>query len=135
MDGVFSEVSVTRKLSYSNLSVPLKVRVGRIAFGVGPQIGYLRRAADVYEGLVSGEGEFTLESDMIEMFNRWDVGLAGKVEFLLKPELGMQSARVHIATYFGLTDIVKDNTGPSVRNWSVSVGFGFPVGTGNDDGS
>ena len=47
LDGVFSEVSVTRKLSYSNLGVPLRVLVGRIALGLGPQIGYLRKADDV----------------------------------------------------------------------------------------
>jgi len=135
LDGVFSEVSVTRRLSYSNLVVPVKVVAGRFAVGIGPQLSYLRKADDFYEGLVTGEDEFTLESDVVETLNRWDVGLAAKVEFYLKPERGMQSARIHVAPFLGLTDIVKDNTGNAVKNWGVSLGIGIPVGTSSDEGS
>ena len=133
LDGVFSEVSVTRKLAYSNLVLPLKVNLGRFAVGVGPQISYLRSADDIYEGLVTGGDEFTLESDIVDTLNRWDVGLAGKIEILLKPEQGMRSARIHVAPTFGLTDIVKDNTGTAVKGWGVSVGIGFPVGASGDE--
>ena len=135
LDGVFTEVSVTRKLSYSNLVLPLRARVGRFAIGAGPQIGYLRKAQDIYEGLVSGEDQFTLESDISEGLNSWDVGIAGKVEFLLKPERGMQSARIHVAPYVGLSDMIRDNTGLAVKGWGVSVGIGIPVGTQSDDES
>jgi len=128
-------VGVTRKLAYSNLVLPVKVNLGRFALGIGPQFSYLRSAKDIYEGLVSGENQFTLESDVVDGLNRWDVGLAGKVEFLLKPERGMRSARVHVASTFGLTDVVKDNTGNAVKNWGVSIGIGVPVGASNDDGS
>ena len=133
LDGVFSDVSVTRKLAYSNLVLPLKVNLGRFAVGVGPQISYLRSADDIYEGLVSGEDEFTLESDIVDTLNRWDVGVAGKIELLLKPERGMRSARIHVAPTFGLTDIVRDNTGNAVKTWGVSVGIGFPVGANGDE--
>jgi len=132
LDDLFSETSVTRRLSYSSLSLPARVRVGRFAIGVGPQVSYLRKADDVYEGLVSGEDQFTLESDVKELLNRWDFGIATKVEFLLKPERGMQSARLHVAPTFGLTDIVKDDLGRAVSNWGVSVGIGIPVGVQNN---
>ncbi len=135
LDGLFSEVSVTRKLSYSNLVLPLKVILGRFAVGVGPQLSYLRKADDIYEGLVTGEDEFTLESDIVETLNHWDVGLVAKVEFYLKPERGMRSPRIHISPFLGLTDIVRDNTGNPVKGWGVSIGLGIPVGAGSDESS
>lgn len=135
LDGLFSEVSVTRKLSYSNLVLPLKANLGRFAIGIGPQVSYLRKAEDFYEGLVTGEDQFTLESDIVDTLNRWDVGLAAKVEFYLKPERGMQSPRIHIARFLGLTDIVRDNTGNPVKGWGISIGIGIPVGTNSDEPS
>jgi len=133
LDGLFSEVSVTRKLAYSNLVLPLKVNAGRFAIGVGPQFSYLRSAMDVYEGLVTGEDQFTLESDVVETFNRWDVGVTAKVEFFLKPERGMQSPRIHVAPTFGFTDLVVNNAGSAVKNWGISIGVGIPVGTGDGE--
>jgi len=47
-------------------------------------------------GRSSCEDRFTLESDIVATLNRWDVGLAGKVELYLKPEDGMLSVRLHI---------------------------------------
>ena len=47
LDALFSEVSVTRKLSYSNLQAFLKVKPGPLAIGIGPQLSYLRKAQDV----------------------------------------------------------------------------------------
>jgi len=132
LDGVFSNVSVTRKLSYSNLQFLVKVKLGRFAFGVGPQLSYLRKAQDVYEGLVTGQDAFTLESDVIETHNRWDVGLAAKLEFYLKPERGMRSMRVHLAPFFGMTDTLKD-TGASAKNFGMSIGIGVPVGASGDE--
>ncbi len=133
LDGVFSDVSVTRRLSYSALSLPVKVNLGRVALGVGPQVGYLRKADDVYEGLVAGGDEFTLESDIVDTMNRWDVGLLGTVEYLLKPDRGMKSARIRVSPYLGFTDTVKDNTGSPVKGWGVSLGIGIPVGTNADE--
>ncbi len=128
LDDLFSEVSVTRRLSYSNLSLPARVRVGRFAIGAGPQLSYLRKADDIYAGLVGEEDQFTLESVVKDSLNSWDFGIATKIEFLLKPERGMQSARIHVAPTFGLTDIVKDDLGRAVSNWGISIGIGIPVG-------
>jgi hypothetical protein len=134
LDAVFSDVSVTRKLSYSNLQMFLKVKPGPVAIGVGPQLSYLRKAQDVYQGLVTGEDAFTLESDIVEIMNRWDVGIAANLEWYLKPDRGMKSLRVHVTPFLGLIDTIKDNTGNSVNNWGVSVGVGIPVGASSDEG-
>jgi len=135
LQGIVSEISVTRRLSYSNLSLPVKVRVGRVAIGVGPQVSYLRKAHEVREGLLTGVDPFTVESDIVDSLNRWDFALAGKIEFYLKPERGMKSARIHVAPYVGFSDIVKDNVGSPVKNWGVSLGLGIPVGTSSDEPS
>lgn len=60
--------------------------------------------------------------------NRWDVGLAGRVEVYLKPEDGMFSVRLHIAPCLDLTDVSKDNTG------EAREGLGRLVRDGNPDG-
>jgi hypothetical protein len=134
LDDLFSEVSVTRRLSYSNLQAFLKFKPGPVAIGVGPQLSYLRKAQDVYQGLVTGEDAFTLESDIVETLNRWDVGLAANIEWYLKPDRGMKSLRLHITPFLGLLDTLKDNTGNAVNNWGVSVGVGIPVGASSDEG-
>jgi hypothetical protein len=113
----------------------LKFKPGPFAIGVGPQLSYLRKAQDVYQGLVTGEDTFTLESDIIEGLNRWDVGLAANLEWYLKPDRGMRSLRIHVTPYLGMLDTVKDNDGDPVKGWGLSVGVGIPVGASSEDSS
>ena len=132
LDDVFEDVMVTRKLSYTNLSFLVKYKTGRFGIAVGPQVGYLRKAEDLYEGTVTGGGDFTLTKKVIDDHSRWDFGLTANLEYYLSPEKEMRSTRLHVTPYFGLTDTLSDNAGEAVKNFGVQVGVGFAVGGGGE---
>src|SRR5262245_16478441 len=52
-----TNVSVARTLGYVTIPIFAKVKVGRVDFGVGPQIGYVVRAEDRYSGTVTREDD------------------------------------------------------------------------------
>ena len=132
LDEVFENVLVTRKMSYTNLSFLVKYKAGRFGIGVGPQIGYLRKAEDFYEGKATGVGKFTLTKDVIDDHSRFDFGITANLEYYLAPEKAMKSMRIHVVPYFGLTDVLDVNSGDAVKNFSIQVGIGIPVGAGSE---
>jgi hypothetical protein len=132
LDEVFEDVLVTRKMAYTNLSFLVKYKAGRFGIGFGPQMGYLRKAEDVYEGKATGVGDFTLTKNVIDDHGRFDFGLTANIEYFLSPEKKMLSPRIHITPYFGLKDTLEDNSGNAVKNFSIQVGLGIPVGGSSD---
>ncbi len=132
-DQTFQNVLVTRKMSYTNLSFLLKYKTGRFGLSAGPQVGYLRKAEDVYEARATGVGDLVLTKNVVGDHNRWDFGVTGTLEFYLSPEKEMKSARIHVTPYYGLLDTLSDNPGEAVRNLGVQVGIGMAVG-GNSEG-
>jgi hypothetical protein len=132
LEEIFGDVLQTRKMSYTNLSFLVKLKTGRFGIGFGPQVGYLRKAEDVYEGKVIDVGDFTMTKDVVDEHNRWDVGLTALLEFYLSPEKEMLSPRIHVTPYLGLSDTLKDNPGDAVKNFGVQVGIGFAVGGGSE---
>jgi hypothetical protein len=58
--------------------------------------------------------------------------VTANIEYYLSPEKKMKSARIHVVPYFGLMDTLDGNTGNAVKNFSIQVGVGIPVGAGSE---
>jgi hypothetical protein len=128
VDNAFSaatDVSVTRDLGYITLPVLLKIKTGRMAFGLGPQVGYIVRAEDHYTGTLVRENDLSYDVSLWPRVNRWDAGLNALAEFNLDPHLGLQSLRVRVAWYHGYGDALSDAPG---TNESLVFGVGLPIG-------
>jgi hypothetical protein len=118
-------VSVARTLGYVTIPILIKLRAGRFAVGVGPQIGYIVRAEDRYTGTVSREDDLSYTVGLWSRVNRWDSGVNAVVEFALAPRLGLHSMRVRAIWYHGFGDALSDAPG---TNDTVGLGFGLPIG-------
>jgi hypothetical protein len=120
-----TNVTVARTLGYVTIPILLKLRTGRFAFGLGPQIGYIVRAEDRYTGTVSREDDLSYTVGLWSRVNRWDSGVNAVAEFALAPGLGLHSMRIRAVWYHGFGDALSDAPG---TNDTVGLGFGLPIG-------
>lgn len=130
IDSVFTSQSVIFETGSITLPFILKFKRGHFGIGVGPQVGYLVSAKNRFEGRTGNEGDLTFERDAKDGLNRWDAGVTGLVEYYFKPERKMQTLRLGLKYYLGLTDIFKDNSGDKVGNSVLLFTVGIPVGKG-----
>ena len=118
-------VSIARTLGYVTIPILFKLRAGRFAVGVGPQIGYIVRAEDRYTGTVSRANDLAYTAGLWSRVNRWDTGVNAVVEFALAPRLGLHSMRVRAVWFHGFGAALSDAPG---TNDTVGLGFGLPIG-------
>jgi hypothetical protein len=133
LDSLFSDVTADRITNYITLPVYLKFKAGSFKFGAGGQVGYLTSATEIYTGKTLLGDDFTLNKKKTSELNRWDAGVTGIVDYFFKPDLKMRSLRLSLTYYYGLTDIVKNNSGDSVNNSVLLLSLGIPVGGGGND--
>jgi Outer membrane protein beta-barrel domain len=119
------DVSVARTLGYITFPVLIKLKAGRFAFGIGPQLGYVVRAEDRYTGTVAREDDLSYTVGLWSRVNRWDTGVTAMAEFALAPTLGLQSMRIRALWYHAFNDALSDAPG---ANESLGIGFGLPIG-------
>jgi outer membrane protein with beta-barrel domain len=120
-----TNVSVARTLGYVTIPILLKLRAGRFAVGIGPQIGYIVRADDRYTGTVSRENDLSYTVGLWSRANRWDSGVSAIAEFALAPRLGLHSMRIRAVWYHGFGDALSDAPG---TNDTIGLGLGLPIG-------
>ena len=131
-DSIFTGLSVTRKINYITLPVYIKYAVGSFKFGVGGQVGYMTSATDVYSGSTVLGDEFSMDRKVMGYFNRWDAGLTGMVDFFFRPDEEMKSLRLSLSYYYGLLDVMKENSGSAVNNSIFLLSLAIPIG-GSDE--
>jgi hypothetical protein len=132
IDSLTSDITIARSLNYITLPVFLKYRLGPVKFGLGAQVGYLTSASDVYEGYTFRGDDLSMVRDISEKLNHWDAGVTGIIDYFFAPEKNMRSLRLSLTYYYGLTDILKDNTGDAWNNSIFLLSIAIPVG-GSDD--
>ncbi len=132
IDTLTSDIQITRALNYITLPVFIKYRLGPVKLGVGAQLGYLTSAGDIYEGFTFLGDDLSMERNIRDKLNLWDAGVTGIIDYFFKPEKNMRSLRLSLTYYYGLTDILKDNTGDAWNNSIFLLSIAIPVG-GSDD--
>jgi len=132
IDTLTSDIKITRSLNYITLPVFIKYRLGSVKLGVGAQIGYLSSASDVYDGYTFLGDDLSMDRNIRDKLNHWDAGVTGIIDYFFSPEKNMRSLRLSLTYYYGLTDMLKDNTGDAWNNSIFLLSLGIPVG-GSDD--
>jgi hypothetical protein len=128
VDELLEEATVRRETNYLTVPLVMRYRAGRVGLSGGGYFGYMTSGSDKLEA-TANQGFLTVEDDKIpDHLNRWDGGLQGGIDFMLKPERGMRSMKVHVTGSYGLVDTLKDNAGDPVRNWGIFAGLQIPVG-------
>ena len=132
LDPLLENASVTMKLAYVSLPVLLKYHLTpSFSLGFGPQIGYLSSARNEYVAQVYSEEDLIFKDDIKSRLNKFDFALAFNLEYKLMRKRGIH---IGIRYYLGLTDIIKNNPGNSVRNSVIQINLGIPVGKMHKEG-
>jgi hypothetical protein len=128
LDEEFSGGSVTRRLNYFNVPIMLKYRPkGQFFLEGGVQLGLLYKAADTFFQQVPDAGDLSYKLDIRDQYYRLDAGLIVGVGYRL---LGGNGMNVGLRYYYGLADVVKDDTIPGQFNRAVYFTVGIPIGAG-----
>ncbi|MCH8033102.1 MAG: outer membrane beta-barrel protein [Bacteroidetes bacterium] len=132
IDTLTTDISVTRSFNYITLPIFIKYSLGSFKLGLGGQLGYLTSATDIYTGFTFRGDDLNMERNVREKMNLWDAGVTGIIDYFFKPEANMKSMRISLTYYYGLIDILKDNTGDAWNNSILMLSLAIPMGGGDD---
>jgi hypothetical protein len=128
LDSLFLGGKMDRKLSYFN--VPILVRYqfkNHLYIEAGPNLGLLYKAYDIFYADVKDKEDLTYNLDVRDQYNRIDVGVMGGLGFQVLKGTGYNFGMRY---YYGLTELLKDNSGDPQRNSTFYLYFSMPVGAG-----
>jgi Outer membrane protein beta-barrel domain len=127
LDNAFTGGSVERKLSYFHVPVLMKYKFNNHFFvEAGPQLGLLYKAYDEFSNTVQGD-DLTYRSEIRDGYHRLDAGITTGIGYRL---MGGHGMNLGVRYYYGLVDVVIDDSGASVANRSLYFTAGIPIGAG-----
>ena len=113
-----------RSLTYMQLTPVMRYRLTPIwAVGVGPYMGYLVKANDIYTAEKAG-GDVSFKLKAADQFNSVDYGLVVDLQHRLLKGKGVQ---FNLRYEYGLANIYKSSTGMNGKNMAFHVGVGIPM--------
>jgi hypothetical protein len=128
LDSLFAGGKMSRKLNYFN--VPILVRYqfkNNLYIEAGPNLGLMAKAYDIFYAEVKDKKDLTYELNVRDQYNRIDAGVMGGVGFQVLKGTGYN---LGMRYYYGLTDLLKDNSGDPQRNSTFYLYASFPIGAG-----
>ncbi len=127
LDPLLADASVTMKLAYVSIPILFKYHLSpQFSIGIGPQIGILSSAKNVYSAKVDQAGDLSFKEALSPYLNDIDMALAFNLEYkLMKVK---RPVRIGLRYYLGLSDIIKDNPDTPVRNSVIQINLGIPLG-------
>lgn len=127
LDDLYQGGSVNRKMNYFNVPVLMKYNFkNRLFLEAGPQFGLLYKVTDEFNNNIDGN-ELTYSKEVRKQFHPLDAGLVGGVGYRIQKGFGMNVA---IRYYYGLVDVLIDDSGADVTNKALYVNVGIPIGVG-----
>lgn len=127
LDNTFAGGSVERKLNYFNVPIFIKYKFPNNFFVEGgPQLGLLYKAYDEFTNNVQG-GDVTYEKNIRDDFHPLDAGMVAGIGYRL---MGGNGMNIGIRYYYGLVDVIIDDSGTDVANRSLYITVGIPIGLG-----
>jgi hypothetical protein len=127
VDSLFVGASVERKLSYFNGPAMLKYYfANHFYIEAGTQLGLLYKAFDEFSK-TENDDELTDRRDIRKNFHPLDAGITAGLGYRLIKGNGMN---IEIRYYYGLVDVVVDDSGKGVFNRSLYFTAAIPIGAG-----
>lgn len=127
LDSLFIGGNVERNLGYFQIPINLKYMFkSNIFVKGGIQLALMNKAYDEFSNQVDGQ-ELTYKISNRDSYHAVDAGLCAGVGYRLMGGNGMNLS----ATYFyGLRDVLKENSGDALYNRSFYFTVGIPIGRG-----
>lgn len=127
LDNAFAGGEVQRRINYFNVPIAMKyVMRNNFYFEGGIAPALRAKAFDIFTTEVTGDDlEYKLNTS--DKFHRLDFGLIGGVGYRL---LGGNGMNLTVRYYYGLVDVVIDDSTPDQFNTSLYLAVGIPIGAG-----
>ncbi len=127
LDNTFAGGSVERNLNYFNVPIFIKYTFkNHLYVEGGPQLGLLYGAHDIFTNKVQGN-EATYERNIRDDYHPLDAGMVVGLGYRL---MGGNGMNIGVRYYYGVVDVVIDDSTPDVYNRSLYVTVGIPIGVG-----
>lgn len=121
VDGPFANVPTERALNYIDIPVLIHYQIiDNVLFGLGPQINFLRKAQEKFEG----KNGATYDQNIKDKLNSTDYGITAALTYQMITKRNGKGINVQLRYYQGLADVYK-NVG-SNKNNTFSINFEFP---------
>ena len=131
LDSVLAESSVSRKLRYFNVPILIKYKIyDQLFVELGPQLGLLNKARDEFNTKVYEKDDLTFTNSVKDDYKKIDAGFTGGIGYQLMQGTGMTFG---VRYYYGLMDILKENSGQPQKNRSFYLYASIPIGAGKKD--
>jgi hypothetical protein len=126
LDSSFAGGSVTRKLRYFNVPLMLKYKFRNNLFVKGGvQLGLLSKAFDEFKNSVNEKDDLEHKVKIKDDFHPLDAGLGLGIGYRFFKGNGMN---LDLQYYYGLIDIIIDDTTPAQFNRVFYLTLGIPIG-------
>ncbi|MDL5048725.1 porin family protein [Oscillatoria amoena NRMC-F 0135] len=127
LDNAFAGGEVRRKINYFNVPVGMKYRFKNNFYMLGGIMPSLRsNAYDIFEAKVNGD-DLEYKVSIKDEIHRLDFGLLGGIGYRL---MGGNGMNLTVRYYYGLVDVVIDDSTPDQFNNSIYLAVGIPIGAG-----
>jgi hypothetical protein len=125
LDVAFADGQVQRKINYFNVPFGMKYKFSDRIFAIGAVVPSLRsKAYDIFTTNVQG-GDLEYRLDVKNQFHQLDFGVMGGLGYRL---MGGNGMNLTVRYYYGLVDVVIDDTTPDQYNTSLYLAVGIPIG-------
>ena len=130
LDSVLATASVIRDLRYFNVPILIKYRfLNQFYVEAGPQLGLLNKAYDNFSLDLSEKNDLAFKNNIRDQYKRIDAGITLGLGYRLYKGHGVN---LGVRYYYGMVDILKDNSGSKQLNSSIYICAGIPIGVGKE---
>ncbi|HEY6504618.1 MAG TPA: porin family protein [Chitinophagaceae bacterium] len=126
LDNSFNGGKVARKINYFNVPVLMKYKFkNNIYLKAGTQLGLRYKAHDEFKNSINEKDDLKYKVETKDQYHPLDAGLAAGIGYHLMKGNGMNFG---LQYYYGLVDIVIDDSTPSQFNRVLYVTACIPIG-------
>ncbi|HEX5169116.1 MAG TPA: porin family protein, partial [Cyclobacteriaceae bacterium] len=128
LDNVFADGAVQRKINYFNVPIAMKYKFRNNIYVEGGIMPALRaKAFDIFTAKVIDKEDLQYKADIRDQIHPLDFGLIGGIGYRL---MGGNGMNLTLRYYYGIVDIVIDDSTPNQYNTSLYLSAGIPIGAG-----
>lgn len=127
LDNIFATGEVQRKINYFNVPIGAKYKFGPRLYAIGAMMPSLRaKAYDIFTASANND-DAEYKRDIRNEIHRLDFGVMGGLGYRL---MGGNGMNLTVRYYYGLVDVVINDTTSDQFNTSLYLAVGIPIGAG-----
>ncbi len=128
LDNAFAGGSVIRKVGYFQVPFMMKYKwKNNLFIEAGPMFSLMSKATDEFVASIKKKDDLTYKVNIKDNYHPLDAGVMAGIGYRMMRGNGMNLSLLY---YYGIVDIVVDDTSPNQYNRAVYFNLGIPIGVG-----